>query len=95
MTGRDVTPENTCGGCAERQIHVSGAVAFGIRQYFSLTRDEGFLKDQYYKVFTWKSFVVMYYSCGCFLVFLLPHTSKMTHKLICLKLVCKWCCLAL
>ena len=41
-SGHEVTPPNTCVGCAERQIHTGAAIAFAIRQYYSLTRDRDY-----------------------------------------------------
>lgn len=48
-SGNDVTPEGTCDGCRERQIHVGASIAFAIRQYFSLTRDRDYLTSPEYE----------------------------------------------
>ena len=39
FSGNEVTPPDTCDGCRDRQIHVSAAVSWAIRQYYSATRD--------------------------------------------------------
>ena len=38
----------TCPGCDARKLHVSGAVSWGIRQYYSATRDRDYLINNDY-----------------------------------------------
>ena len=47
-SGRDVTPDK-CTACAERQLHVTAAVGWGIRQYYSATRDHDYITNPDYK----------------------------------------------
>ena len=42
LTGRDVTPDN-CRDCRDNALHVTGAVGWSIRQYYSATRDREYM----------------------------------------------------
>ena len=67
-SGIEVTPDGVCPACVDRQIHINGAIAFAIRQYFSLTRDNGFLNDRYYQVSDFP-FYLLLLSPSTFLLF--------------------------
>ncbi len=47
LSGFDVTPDG-CPACKERAIHVSGAVAWAIRQYYTATRDRDYMTNPDY-----------------------------------------------
>ena len=48
-SGEDVTPPNTCTACSKQQLHVTAGVAWGIRQYYSATRDHDYLTNPDYR----------------------------------------------
>ena len=47
-SGDDVTPD-TCAACGKRQLHVTAGVGWGIRQYYSATRDHDYITNPDYK----------------------------------------------
>lgn len=47
FSGDDVTP-GTCVACKEKQVHVTAAVSWAIRQWYSATRDRDYLTNSIY-----------------------------------------------
>lgn len=47
-SGDDVTPD-TCTTCSQQQLHVTAGVGWGIRQYYSATRDHDYITNPDYR----------------------------------------------